>query len=294
MTDETFDPHSLNLQPLPGSERSAAPDAAPVQSIAPDTEISITLVVRRRAPVPDEALDAPMPRAEFAALYGADPADFELVTRTLTALGVQVSEADPASRRLRVTGTVGRLSEIFGAQLSEVSSTAPTGDTVQHRHRTGGLSVPGVLDGVVTAVLGLDNRPQARAKLRLAMANTATTSFTPPQLGNVYQFPPATDGTGERIAIIELGGGYEQADLDTYFNGLGLSSPTVTAIGVDGASNVGGQDPNGADGEVLLDIEWPVRSPRRRPSTSTSRRTPTTAFWTRSARLHTPTRRRPR
>ncbi len=255
MTDETFDPHSLNLQPLPGSERSAAPDAAPVQSIAPDTEISITLVVRRRAPVPDEALDAPMPRAEFAALYGADPADFELVTRTLTALGVQVSEADPASRRLRVTGTVGRLSEIFGAQLSEVSSTAPTGDTVQHRHRTGGLSVPGVLDGVVTAVLGLDNRPQARAKLRLAMANTATTSFTPPQLGNVYQFPPATDGTGERIAIIELGGGYEQADLDTYFNGLGLSSPTVTAIGVDGASNVGGQDPNGADGEVLLDIE---------------------------------------
>jgi kumamolisin len=46
-----------------------------------------------------------------------------------------------------------------------------------------------------------------------------------------------------------------QADLDTYFAGLGIPSPSVTAVGVDGAANVPGQDPNGADGEVMLDIE---------------------------------------
>ena len=44
-------------------------------------------------------------------------------------------------------------------------------------------------------------------------------------------------------------------DLDSYFSGLGIAAPSVTAVGVDGGSNAAGQDPQGADGEVLLDIE---------------------------------------
>ena len=58
-----------------------------------------------------------------------------------------------------------------------------------------------------------------------------------------------------RIAIIELGGGFGQSDLDAYFAAWASPVPTVTAVGVDGAQNVPGKDPNGADGEVLLDIE---------------------------------------
>ena len=49
--------------------------------------------------------------------------------------------------------------------------------------------------------------------------------------------------------------GYAQSDLDTYFAGLGIATPAVSAVGVDGAANVAGKDPQGADGEVLLDIE---------------------------------------
>ncbi len=64
-----------------------------------------------------------------------------------------------------------------------------------------------------------------------------------------------TDGSGQTIAIIELGGGFETADLTTYFGGLGVGSPAVSSVGVDGATNVPGKDPTGADGEVLLDIE---------------------------------------
>src|SRR6185312_9948030 len=44
------------------------------------------------------------------------------------------------------------------------------------------------------------------------------------------------------------------ADLDAYFQGLGLTPPDVTAVGVDGATNSPGTDTN-ADGEVMLDIE---------------------------------------
>ncbi len=61
-------------------------------------------------------------------------------------------------------------------------------------------------------------------------------------------------GAGQTIGIIELGGGYNTSDLTTYFDGLGIAVPTVTAVSVDGGTNAPG-DPNGADGEVALDIE---------------------------------------
>jgi kumamolisin len=107
----------------------------------------------------------------------------------------------------------------------------------------------------VTAVLGLDDRPQARSRVRIARAQAVSVSYTPIDLGKVYRFPDGTDGSGQHIAIIELGGGFAQSDLDAYFGGLDLATPTVTAVGVDGAANAPGNDPSGADGEVLLDIE---------------------------------------
>jgi len=255
-TPDDPDLNDLELRPLPGSERPPAREAtAAPAALAPDSPIAATLVVRRRAEVPDEVLSSPLPAAEYAARYGADPADLELVTQTMTALGAQVVDADLASRRVRIAGSVGLLARIFGAHLQQVISTDPAGGRVEHRHRTGGLSVPVQLSGVVTAVLGLDDRPQGRARYRWAAPNTVSSAYTPIELGTIYNFPPGTDGGGQSIAILELGGGFDQADLDTYFAGLGITGPMVTAVGVDGASNLPGQDPGGADGEVLLDIE---------------------------------------
>ncbi|HET7174192.1 MAG TPA: S53 family peptidase [Nocardioidaceae bacterium] len=194
-------------------------------------------------------------KAELAASYGADPADVDLVTETMARLGVEVLSTDAASRRVRIGGGLSRLARVFGADLEQVRSTDPTGGESTHRHRTGGLSVPAALDGVVVAVLGLDDRPQARAQFRTAKPEAVTTSYTPLQVGAAYDFPPGTDGTGQTVAIIELGGGFAQSDLDAYFSGLGVTVPSVTAVGVDGAANSPTGDPNGADAEVLLDIE---------------------------------------
>lgn len=257
--DRTPDLSHLDLAPLPGSERVAAPDAQPAtapHALDLDRQITITVLVRRRGPVPDEALSAPMSREEFATRYGADPADVQLVTDTLTGLGATISEVDLGSRRLRVSGPTGVLAQIFGAtDLTLSTSTAPNGGPATHRHRTGGLSVPAKLSGIIVAVLGLDDRPQSRTQLRFADPNASAASYTPPQLGTIYNFPPETDGSGQTVAIIELGGGFEQSDLDTYFVAIGVGSPRVSAVGVDGAKNQPGQDPQGADGEVLLDIE---------------------------------------
>jgi kumamolisin len=89
----------------------------------------------------------------------------------------------------------------------------------------------------------------------VAYPNAVSTTYTPVELGKIYNFPEGTDGGGQSIAILELGGGFDQAEVDTYFHSLGITGPQVSAVGVDGAGNVPGQDPNGADGEVLLDIE---------------------------------------
>ncbi|ALE07748.1 peptidase S53 [Arthrobacter sp. ERGS1:01] len=242
--------------PLPGSERAPAPNAAAAAPGAAATgTVEISVYLRRAGDVPDDALPGKSAGPDAAAAYGASAADIDLVTTTLTGLGATVTEADAATRRLRVSGPAGVLAGIFGTTLETVTSTAPDNATVTHRHRTGGLSVPAALDGVITAVLGLDDRPQSRAQFHVSPAKAANVSYSPPQLGTIYGFPQGTDGTGQTVSIIELGGGFDQADLDTYFAGLGITGPTVTAVGVDGAVNVPGGDPQGADGEVLLDVE---------------------------------------
>ena len=251
------------LSPLPGSERAAAPEVRAAASPLPaDTRVQATLVLRRRgapdaADLEQVALAGGLTPDALAAGYGAAPEDVELVTTTLGGLGVEVVSVDAATRRVQVAGSAALLGRVFGTTLGAVTSRGPTGEVLPHRHRTGGLSVPVDLDGVVTAVLGLDDRPQARAQYRPAAAaqGGAPTAFTPLQLGSVYRFPPGTDGAGQGVAIIELGGGFAQSELDTYFAGLGITGPTVRAVGVDGATNKPGADPQGADGEVLLDIE---------------------------------------
>lgn len=248
----------LELRALPGSEK---PPAVAVRTTSvqphPATEIEVTIVLRRRIEVDPADLTSgpPMSRQVLAETIGANPADAEQVRSTLTSLGLTVLSTDLPSRRLRVRGSVELMSRVFGATLQTVTSRAHDGTEIEHRHRTGGLMIPAALDGIVLAVLGLDDRPQARAEFRIAEAHAVSVSYTPLQLGEVYRFPAGTDGRGQTIAIIELGGGFAQSELDSYFSGLGISGPTVTAVGVDGAVNQPGKDPSGADGEVLLDIE---------------------------------------
>jgi kumamolisin len=103
------------------------------------------------------------------------------------------------------------------------------------------------VSGYTTGIVRPPWRPGPRAA-------DAPKSLTAVQVARAYAFPDA-DGDGQTIAIIELGGGFGKADLDDYFGALGLSTPDVQAVSVDGARNEPGQDPNGADGEVLLDIE---------------------------------------
>ena len=266
-----------DLVPLPGSERSELRDASPAPTPLDDSQvITVTVLLRRRAEIPAALVEGPqtVSQSELGARYGADPADAQLVSEVLGSYGLTVTETHLESRRLKLSGTIAQMQAAFGTRLSAVTSPHPDGSgSVRHRYRTGSQSVPARLSGIITAVLGLDDRPQARPQFRRGPAfgarsasepedgtGTGTSTgpaakagpLTAPQVASFYQFPSGTDGTGQTVAIIELGGGYTASDLSTYFSGLGLPVPSVTAVGVDGASNSPGQQ---ADGEVELDIE---------------------------------------
>jgi kumamolisin len=111
-------------------------------------------------------------------------------------------------------------------------------------------------------VFGLDNRPQAKPHFRRrharagARAATVNVSYTPVQVATLYDYPTSVDGTGECIALVELGGGFNPTDLNNYWSQLNLSkTPTVSAVSVGNGSNSPTGDPSGPDGEVMLDIE---------------------------------------
>ena len=76
-----------------------------------------------------------------------------------------------------------------------------------------------------------DNKKQPKPK------PAQTASFNPPAVGQLYSFPTGVNGAGQTISILELGGGYNSSDLSSYFAGLGIAEPRVTAVSVDGATN---------------------------------------------------------
>jgi kumamolisin len=235
---------------LDGSGRSPITGAEPAGDLDTGALVTLTLVLRRRAELPPEQPFVHLDSHAFAERHGAHPDDVATARRVLDAHGLTVTGVHVGSRRVFVTAPLGTVAEVFGAALTSVR----VGESV-YRQRTGALRVPAELDGLVMAVAGFDQRPIARPHYRRHARPEAATSLTALQVGAAYTFPANTTGSGQTVAIVELGGGFAQTDLNTFFSGLSITPPTVTAVGVDGAANAPGQDPNGADGEVLLDIE---------------------------------------
>jgi kumamolisin len=179
---------------------------------------------------------------------GASEEDFSAVQRFAQAHRLSIGERGPGGHSVTISGEIGDLAEAFGAHLG--TYTPPGGEP--YRALESDLEVPADLGGVITGVFGFDQRPLASPHFRPRAS--ATVQYPPNQVAEAYSFPPATDGTGQCVALIELGGGFRQADLDAYFSSLSLPVPSVEAVPVLGAQNAPGNS-NGPDGEVMLDIE---------------------------------------
>ena len=239
---------------VPGSNRQPIGTRVGDQPDDEMIEVSIILKPKTRAVGPQEG-GAAVSRDEFAAKHGADSAVIEKVKQFAKEYGLNVSEVSPERRTVKLEGSARNMLRAFEIKLDRYEHEGH-----QYRARTGDIKLPSDLVTSVEAVLGLDNRPQARTHFRVrgerapSASAAAGISYTPRQVAQLYQFPPEVDGTGQTVGIFELGGGYRPADLRNYFSSLGVTEPPVTSVAVDRGKNKP-TTPNSADGEVLLDIE---------------------------------------
>jgi kumamolisin len=253
--------NNMSTDILLGSHREPLPGARAVGKSNPAERLEVTVLVRRqnagqfKEKVANLAAggrsDGHMKHADLAKEFGASPADMAAVTNFAKNHDLAVVQQDAARRAVVLSGTVAQFNKAFGVDLQQYEFEGGS-----YRGRTGPIELPPELNGIVDAVLGLDNRPQARPHFRSHGNGRAAPAgtFTPTALASLYDFPAGT-GKGQCIAIIELGGGYRATDLTKYFSEIKTASPKVSAVSVDHGKNHATGDPNGPDGEVMLDIE---------------------------------------
>ena len=192
--------------PLKGSERRSVGDR--IGSQPPDEMVEISVILKPKNPVPlPQTGEAILSREEFAVRYGADPAAVAKVESFARDHGLKVEEVSLPRRTVTLSGTAAQMSKAFDTQFERCHYQGR-----DYRARTGPIMLPADLAPFVDAVLGLDDRAQAKAHFRVFESSARTSaqpavSYTPQQVARLYGFPTGADGTGQTVGIIELGGG---------------------------------------------------------------------------------------
>ena len=251
MSDSPFQ-HRVALS---GSHRQAPPDEAKiVGSVAPNELIEVSIMLYPQQSIDEQEIYnraiaglPPLSHEEVAAKFDASVAAMEQVKSFAHSQGLLIDEEKTSAQRRMVVvkGTAQTIAAVFGARLQRYEHNG-----VLFRGRTGPLYIPRELDGIISGVFGIDDRPQ----MHTSAVRPLVTPYTVPQVARFYDFPTSVTGAGQSIAIIELGGGYRPSDLQAACNALRLPMPRVVTVSVGGAVNHPGVD-IGADEEVALDIQ---------------------------------------
>ena len=219
----TVNPTQKSRRILSGSTRNVAAGAKLIKRTGGTTRIDVTVVLVRKtkilpAELQQHVLKTPDERpsvdpAAFADEYGASDEAIAAVTSFAAKYGLSVTSVDQGRRVIRLSGSVSNMERAFGTVLHDYE----IGED-RYRGRQGPLLLPKEIVAYVEAVLGLDNRPVGKPRLR---SRTAQISYYPNDLAALYSFPSG-DGTGQTVALIELGGNYGPDDLQIYFAAAGL------------------------------------------------------------------------
>jgi len=241
---------------VPGSDRVALPGARALGPANPHATIEVLLKLRRKKELPDidNRPQKPISREELANEYGGSEEDMSKVEASIQSFGLQVVSKDPATRSIRLSGTIAQIEAAFQVKLFNYAH--PDGN---YRGRVGEVHVPAELKDIVRGVFGLDNRRTARrgrhpnrtAAQKKSISAVPDSWYLPSQLAAHYNFPPG-DGSGQTVGLLEFGGGYFESDLSDFCQAANISLPTVIPISADGTAT---NAKDGAEGEVMLDIE---------------------------------------
>ncbi len=185
---------------LPGSEKAAAPTTVRMKAAPAKSKVTVSVIVKRKTPLKinrrggRSSGPARVSPTEFKKRHSADPDAMKIVRAFARQFNLKV-EADPASaarRTLQLTGTVADMQKAFGVELKQTSI-----DGTEYRVREGGIHIPSSMTGVVEAVLGLDNRPQAKPHFRVHRNQAAA----PGQLPRLPKSRRPTNGLQMRAEL---------------------------------------------------------------------------------------------
>ncbi len=262
----------LSRVSFPKSERKTHPGATVAGRTDAQRIISVSVIVKRKNPLDlEKMIGQHISQEEFSEKYAADPGNFNHLREFAHKHGLTVDEgaSSLARRTMVLRGPASKMESAFGVTLNDFEKEGK-----KFHSYTGTISMLQEYAEPVEAVLGLDNHPIAMPHFRLrdkqkkerrSSIRPRRSPSTRPRSPNSITSRPESmarvrrSWCGQTIGILELGGGYNASDLSSYFGGLGITEPQVTAVSVDGATNSPNQpgsptDPN-ADGEVGLDIE---------------------------------------
>jgi kumamolisin len=244
--------------PVKGSERHPVPGARAAGPVDAQERVEVTLKLRgqgNKAAAVEALGQTPLSRraylthAELEQRFGTSSEDMDRIEAFAEDHGLDIVRRHPASCTVVLAGPLHALMRAFGVSLTQYHS--PHG---AYRGRTGPVFVPEEIAPLVEGVFGLDNRPVPRARRR-SSAHVAG-AMTPVELARHYEFPEGTDGSGQWVAILELGGGFRPAEVKRYLSALGIArSPKMVSLSVDGAHNRPEGSPDSADAEVVMDVE---------------------------------------
>jgi kumamolisin len=267
---------------LPGSQRDLMPSSRPAGPV--DSAEIASLTIRVRSVGDPEALvekayelaNTPLAKRKYLThdelekQHGATPEDLDKIEHFALQHDLTVVHRSALERSIVLKGKLGDLLAAFPADVQMYHHAHGT-----YRGRKGEITVPQELSGIVTGVFGFDTRPKRRHRQKIAahsrsVRHNGTAATRQPkrahggpggnngvaatEFAKRYNFPGNADGTGQTIAIVELGGGFRSSDLQVFFHEIGVAMPNVSAISVDHAGNHP-TTPDSADGEVMLDIE---------------------------------------
>jgi kumamolisin len=228
---------------LHNSKRQQPAGVRSQAELHPHEIIRVTVVVRaisspeeRKKAIEDLSLRIPskrkyLNRKEFIRLHGARDEDLQLVKKFAEDSKLRVIESSKERRCVILSGTADALSDAF-----QVNNRTYTQDGRIYRSFPDAIQIPAHLNGIIEAVLGLENRPLMSHHAFLA-GHHAIRHTEVRQVAEAYKFPKRANGKGQCIAIIELGGGFYERDIKKYFRTHKLNQPKISVVSIEGQRN---------------------------------------------------------
>jgi hypothetical protein len=205
---------------------------------------------------------------EYGERFGLATQDLDVITRWLESHGFKVNVVYENGLLIDFSGTAGQVRSAFHTEIHQLDVKG-----VKHFANMSDPRIPAALSPAVVGVVSLhDFKPHTNHKPRsnytFSGCGGDCFAVVPADLATIYNLNPlfstSISGQGQTIVVVEDTDVYSTADWTTFRSVFGLSSYTggsftqVHPAPPSGTNNCTdpGVNPNGDDGEAILDAEY--------------------------------------